>query len=122
MILKQRKMGTFFGMMKIIIGQCTPYINWVQLALVSVMSFYTTLNPMFAGWGIQFPFWVFLIILFGVVIAIMSFEWFIMMPSYFGAANVQSWEHENPQRELLEQMDKRLNRIEKLLEKARFNG
>lgn len=108
-------MGTFFGMMKIIIGQCTPYINWVQLALVSVMSFYTTLNPMFAGWGFQFPFWMFLVILVGVVLSIMAFEWFIMMPSYFGAANVQSWEHENPQRDLLEKMDKRLEAIEKLL-------
>lgn len=119
MILKQRKTGTFFGMMKIIIGQCTPYINWVQLALVSVMSFYTTLNPMFAGWGIQFPFWAFLIILFGVVIAIMSFEWFIMMPSYFGAANVQTWEHENPQRELLEKMEKEIQELKTMIQELK---
>lgn len=109
-------MGTFFGMMKIIIGQCTPYLNWVQLALVAVMSYYTTFSPILAGLGFQFPFWIFIVILAGLVITIMAFEWFIMMPSYFGAANVQSWEHENPQRELLEQMDKRLERIEKILE------
>jgi len=74
---------------------------------------------MFAGWGIQFPFWAFLIILFGVVIAIMSFEWFIMMPSYFGAANVQTWEHENPQRELLEKMEKEIQELKTMIQELK---
>lgn len=108
MIIKQRNIGTFLGMMKIIVGQCTPYINWVQLGLVAIMSFYTTLNPMFAGWGIQFPFWIFLVILAGIVIGIMTFEYTLMLPSYFGAANVQTWDAENPQRKLLEAMAKEI--------------
>lgn len=115
-LLKQRRIGTFFGMGKIVLGQASPYVNWLNLALVGVMSFYTTINPLFASWGIQLPFWIFLVVLIVFIVIVLAGEYSLMLPSYFSAANVQTWNAENPQRELLEQMDKRLDRIEKLLE------
>jgi hypothetical protein len=118
-ILKQRNIGTVFGMAKIIIGQVTPYISWVSLGLVGIMSFYTTISPMFTNWGISFPFWAFLLVLAVIIIGVTIMEWIFMLPSYYGASNVQSWEHENPQRELLEDMDKRIKKIEGLLEKKK---
>lgn len=115
-ILKQHKVGTFFGMAKIVLGQVSPYVNWLNLALVGVMSFYTTINPLFASWGIQLPFWVFLVALIVFVVIVLAGEYSLMLPSYFSAANVQTWNAENPQKVLLEQMDRRLEKIEKMLE------
>jgi uncharacterized membrane protein len=117
MMLKQHNTGTILGLVKIIIGQSTPYVNWLSLALVGVMSFYTTLNPLFASWGIQLPFWVFLIILVLIVLIIFIFEWMVMLPSYFSAANVQTWNHENPQRELLEKLEKDIAELKEIVEK-----
>jgi magnesium-transporting ATPase (P-type) len=123
-LLKQRNIGTFFGMGKIVIGQVSPYINWISFALVGLMSYYTTVSPIFVSWGIQLPFWVFILGLFMIAAAIVSIEWMFLLQSYFGASNVQSWESENPQRELMEKMErdilenkKGIAEIKKLLEK-----
>ena len=105
-LLKQRNIGTFFGMGKIVIGQVSPYINWISFGLVGLMSYYTTVSPIFVSWGIQLPFWVFILGLFMIAAAIVSIEWMFLLQSYFGASNVQSWESENPQRELMEKMER----------------
>ena len=116
-ILKQRNIGTVFGMAKIIIGQVTPYISWVSLGLVGIMSFYTTISPMFTNWGIQLPFWVFILVLGAIIVSVTIMEWIFMLPSYYGASNVQSWEHENPQREKLEKIERDIAEIKQMLER-----
>ena len=118
-MLKQRNIGTFFGMAKIIIGQVTPYISWVSLGLVGIMSFYTTISPMFTNWGIQLPFWVFILVLGAIIVSVTIMEWIFMLPSYYGASNVQSWEHENPQREKLEKIERDIAEIKQMLESAK---
>jgi len=40
-----------------------------------------------------------------------------MLPSYYGASNVQSWEHENPQREKLEKLERDIAEIKQMLER-----
>jgi len=123
-MLKQRNIGTFFGMGKIVIGQVSPYINWISFGLVGLMSYYTTVSPIFVGWGIQLPFWVFILGLFLIAASIVFVEWMFLLQSYFGASNVQSWESENPQRELMEKMErdilentKGITEIKQMLEK-----
>jgi len=108
MILKQRNIGKFIGMLYITVGQVSPYINWVSLALVGVMSYYTTFNPMFASWGIQLPFWIFIVCMVVIVVILLMVAWVFLLPSYMSAVNVQVWEHENPQRELLQKMEKEI--------------
>lgn len=114
-ILKQRNIGTFLGMAKIVIGNVSPYVNWVSLALVGIMSFYTTLSPLFSSWGIQFPFWMFILLLVFIIIVLMIVEWIFVLPSVFGATSIQAWEHENPMREKLESMEKEILEIKKML-------
>lgn len=121
-ILKQRNIGTFLGMAKIVIGNVSPYVNWVSLALVGIMSFYTTLSPLFSSWGIQFPFWMFILLLVFIIIVLMIVEWIFVLPSVFGASNRQAWEHENPMREKLESMEKEILEIKKLLKDTSEKG
>jgi Zn-dependent membrane protease YugP len=113
--LKQRNIGTLFGTAKIIIGQVTPYVSWISLGLVGIMSFYTTISPMFTNWGILLPFWVFLLVLGVIIIGVAIMEWVFMLPSYYGASNVQSWEHENPQRDKLEKIEQDIAEIKQML-------
>jgi len=104
-IFKQRRTGTFIGIAKILVAQVSPYVSWLSLALVGIMSFYTTISPIFAGWGIQLPFWMFLVAIAVFVLIVVIVEWVFMMPSFYGAGNIQAWECENPQRELMEKME-----------------
>jgi hypothetical protein len=104
-MFKQYKSGTFWGMFKLILSNIAPYNSWIQLALVAIMSYYTTINPLLSQWGVYVSFWVFLIILIGLIGAVGILEYVFMLPSYLGAFNVQQWFTKNPQRELLERME-----------------
>ena len=112
-ILKQRKIGTFMGMIKIIIGNISPYASWLSLALVGVMSFYTTINPVFTDWGIPLQFWVFCLALVLIVGAMAIMEWVFMMPSYFEAGNRQAWDAGGPLQEKITKMEKDIADIKK---------
>jgi hypothetical protein len=110
-IPKQRKIGPIMGMLKLIVGQVTPYISWLNLALVGIMSFYTTLGPIFAGIGIDLSIWAFIAAMALVVIALIIFEWVFMFPSFYAANNRQSWAHDNPMREKMEELDLNMKEI-----------
>jgi len=113
--LKQRQIGTFVGLLKIIIGGLSPYISWLSFALVGVMSFYTTINPLLAAYGITLPFWAFCLILFLIIAAAGMVEWVFMMPSYFKASNHQAWDAGGPLQENIAHMQEELDTIKALL-------
>jgi hypothetical protein len=115
-ILKQRKIGTFMGMIKIIIGNISPYASWLSLALVGVMSFYTTINPLFIEWfGLPLPFWIFCGILILIVLSMAVVEWVFMMPSYFKAGNLQAWDAGGPLQDKITQMEHDISLIKEKL-------
>jgi hypothetical protein len=117
-ILKQRKIGTFMGMIKIIIGNISPYASWLSLLLIVPMSFYTTINPLFTEWfGIPFPFWIFCVILILVVAGTGMMEWVFMMPSYFKAGNLQAWDAGGPLQDKITQIEKDIDEIKKAVVK-----
>ena len=112
-IFKQRQTGTFLGITKILVAQVSPYVNWLSLALVGIMSFYTTISPVLSSWGILFSFRGFVIVLGAILASILTIEWVFMMRSYYAAGNIQAWECENPQRELMEKMEKDIKKARK---------
>jgi len=93
------------GAVKIVIGNISPYASWLSLALVGVMSFYTTINPIFTAWGIPLSFWVFCLVLVLIVIIMAILEWVFMLPSFYRANNVQSWDSGGPFRDIFEKME-----------------
>jgi hypothetical protein len=113
---RQRQTGVLMGTAKIILGNVSPYINWVQLALVGIMSFYTTISPVFFAYGISLPFWVFCLVLVLIVVVMALAEWSLMMPSYYRASNIQAWEAGGPIRDIQEACYNKINDVDKRLE------
>lgn len=115
-MFKQRKIGTFMGMVKIILGNISPYASYLSLALIVPMSFYTTISPLFTEWfGIPFPFWIFCSLLVLIIGIVGALEYIYMMPSYFEASNIQSWEAGSPFRDKLESVEKDVLEVKNLL-------
>jgi hypothetical protein len=114
-MFKQRKIGTFLGMAKIILANISPYANWLSLALVVLMSYYTTVYPLLSGWGIEIQFWMFCVAVVLIVLIISIMEYVFMMPSYFAASNIQSWESGGPLQDKLAQMEKDIQEIKELV-------
>lgn len=114
-MFRQRQTGTFMGAVKIVIGNISPYASWLSLALVGVMSFYTTINPIFTAWGIPLSFWVFCLVLVLIVIIMAILEWVFMLPSFYRANNVQSWDSGGPFRDIFEKMEKELADVKEIL-------
>lgn len=120
-MFKQRKIGTFLGMAKIILANISPYANWLSLALVVLMSYYTTVYPLLSGWGIEIQFWMFCVVVVLIVLIISIMEYVFMMPSYFAASNIQSWESGGPLQDKLTQMEKDINEIKGLIKDGQGN-
>ena len=114
-MFKQRKMGTFLGMAKIILANISPYANWLSLALVVLMSYYTTVYPLFSSWGVEIQFWMFCVAVVLVVLIISIMEYVFMMPSYFEANQIQSWECGSPFRDKLESIEKDIAKVKEKL-------
>ena len=116
MIFKQQKIGTFVGMVKIIIGNISPYASYLSLVLIVPMSFYTTINPLFTEWfGIPLPFWIFCSLLVLIIGVVAGLEYIYMMPSYFEAGNRQAWEAGGPLQDKITQMEKDIAEIKRLI-------
>jgi len=105
-MFRQRQTGTFMGAIKIIISNISPYAGWLSLALIGVMSFYTTISPILAERGMVLSFWVFCLILALIVVAMAIFEWIFMLPSFYRANNVQAWESGGPIRDIFETIER----------------
>lgn len=109
-VFKQRQIGTLLGLGKIIISNISPYASWVSLVLIGVTSFYTTIGPLFREWGIPLPFWLFCVIIVLFLVGVSLLEWVFMLPSYYKASNVQSWDAGGPFRDKLEEMEKKMDK------------
>ena len=103
--LQQRQIGTPMGMLKIILGNLSPYANWMSLVLVGVMSFYTTISPIFTNWGLPLPFWAFCSILAVALVLMGLLEWTFMMPSFYKANNQQVWDAGGPMQDKIAEME-----------------
>lgn len=115
MMLKQRKIGSFIGMVKTIIGNISPYAGYLTLALVGIMSFYNTIYPLFSSWGVEIQFWQFCIVLALIIFIVAVLEYVFMMPSYYQANNFQSWEAGGPLQDKLNAMEAEIAEIKKLI-------
>lgn len=114
--MKQINTGKLIGSMKLLFQQITPYLNIFTLVF-SAIAAYAVVAKTFLEWGIQFPFWIFLLLLGIGLTMLLAFEYFIMFPSFFSSWNKQWWDHDNPMRKEMKEMREQMNRIEKGLEK-----
>jgi hypothetical protein len=92
------------------------YITVLNFAQISVTAYYTTLR-----YYLPFNFYMYFALLVVLIMAMMAFEYFVMMPSQIAWLNEQMYKHQNPIVSDLRRIEKRLVRIERVLNKRAQN-
>ena len=94
-IFKQKYIGKQWGTIVQVSAQGAIFITLINLLLLSVTAFNTTLSPWFKLKGIDLPFWMFMacIIVFLGFLAILLYKF--ALPSFFSVFNDQFYRHGN---------------------------
>lgn len=106
----QQKRIRYIGAIKNILARSTFYISILNFAMLAATSYAVVVKGV-----ISIPFWLFFSILSLLIVAIMIFDYMIMLPSETSFMNWQSYEHNNPLRTDLEEIKKKLEEMEKKL-------
>jgi len=96
----------YIGAIKNVLSRSTFYISILNFFMIIATSYVVVIQKYF-----PLPFWCFLLVLILLVIGIMVFDYIIMLPSEISFMNWQTYEHNNPLREDLEKLDKKVNQI-----------
>lgn len=116
-----KKLGTLWGKLKITGGLIGLYIQAFNFVLLTITA-YPVIMDWFHQHGVAIPFWLFEIVIFMGVGAILFIEYKFSLPGYYRASNEQVWCNDNPIRIELEairdenkNLKFQLNNIEKTL-------
>jgi hypothetical protein len=109
-----KKIGTFWGKLKITAGLIGLYIQAFNFILLTITA-YPVIIEWFHEKGIVFPFWLFEIVVFSIVMSIITFEWKFSLPGYYRASNDQTWNNENPMRKEIEAIRAENTELKKLI-------
>ncbi len=100
--------------------QRTAGILMIAQYIALIIILYTTsLRPFFDAYLPWMTFGVYIIIAFVVVIVVMIMAYIIVAPSHYAFWNQQIWKHDNPMRTKLEDIEKKLDEVNKQLEALR---
>ena len=109
--MRQIKTGQSLGLIKLLIQNVVPYFNMFTMVFAGIAA-YVPISAWCIGMGFQLPFWMFGLIVLVVVITLPIAEYIIMMPSFYASWNHQVWNHDNPMKKEIEDMQVKLDRIE----------
>jgi len=114
LIFRQYNTGPFLGRLLMIYATAMGFYGMLGQA-IGLSTWYTVRGNTLLPWA---GFWSLLAvaILLGLCLCLVS--WKFVIPSQINISNRQGWEHNNPGRPYMERMDKRIENIEKLLEKV----
>lgn len=114
--LKQKKVGTWLGGVKQVFGQLNMYLAFINLILIAVTAWNTTLSEWLSEMGVNIPFWVFGLFIVLFLLGAMLFEYKVTIPSFFSFWNSQFWAHDNPLRKEIKSIREELQAIKKVLD------
>ena len=98
----------YIGAIKNVLSRSTFYISILNFFMIIATSYVVVIQKYF-----PLPFWCFLLVLILLVIGIMVFDYIIMLPSEISFMNWQTYEHNNPLREDLENLREELEKLDK---------
>ena len=101
--LKQENTGQLWGGFKATVSSASSYASWISMGMQAVVL-YTVTTPTMNEKNISIPFWVFVLCIAVMAIAILTFEWKVTIPSAVRFTNAQAYRHDNPIRTDLEQL------------------
>jgi len=112
-IFKQKNIGQKWGMFAQTAGQISIFVAMLNLVLLAVTAYNTTLSGWFESMGIPLNFWQFMcIIVFSLVIAF-AVLYKYALPSFFSFFNDQFYQHGNKLREDIEELQKGIDELKK---------
>lgn len=105
-----QKRVRYIGALKTLLARSTFYISILNFAMLAGTSYVIVVKGV-----IDIPFWIFLLVISGIVTIAMIFEYAIMLPSETAFLNWQAYEHGNPIRYDLEHIKKEIEEIKKII-------
>lgn len=107
-IPEQKKVGPFWGGLKELIGRVMFYAGIINFILIMITAYHTSIKDI-----MPIPFWIFFLVLSVGLSILMIFEYIIILPSSISFSNRQSYKHDNPVRDDINKILKKLEGIEK---------
>lgn len=111
-MMKQINTGKFLGLLILVFQQIGPYLNIFTFMFAGIAA-YEPISVILKNYGIELPFWLFLVFMAGAAVLLIGFVYLIVLPSYFSSVNNQTWEHDNPIKKEFEKLNERLDKEKK---------
>ena len=112
-LLRQKNIGDWWGGIKFVSSQVSLYVTVLNLVLLTITAYYTSISPWLHGRAIAIPFWVFILSIVALLAVVMVIEYKMSLPSFFSFWNSQFYQHGNELRTDIEALQKGINRINK---------
>lgn len=116
--LKQKKVGNWLGGIKQVFGQLNMYLAFINLILIAVTAWNTTLSGWLLEAGIAVPFWVFGLCIVLFLLSAMIFEYKVTIPSFFSFWNSQFWAHDNPLRQEISLIRQEIKELKEMMDES----
>ena len=93
---QKKKMGKQWGIIAQIATQGSMFLNIISLLLLMMTAYTTTLSGWFIQHGIYLKFWMFAIVVLGLLGVASIILWKFAIPSFYSVFNDQFYRHDNP--------------------------
>jgi|SRR3989304_7556199 len=106
-IPEQKKLSPFWGGLKELLIRAMVYIGIINFILIMITAYHTAIKDI-----MPIPFWLFFLVLTFILFVVMIFEYIVVLPSSIAFANRQSYKHDNPIKDDIIRILKKLDEIE----------
>jgi len=103
-------LGAKWGNIQLTSQHSNTFIQAFILAFSGTAA-YRVINDLLLDYGIYIPFWGFVLTVVVSISLLLIAVWFVGMPSIFISWNRQWWEHQNPLRKEITEINKKLDRL-----------
>lgn len=121
-ILRQYSIGNWWGAFRNISTNVMSYVIFLNFILVAPIGYSMAVAPWLEARGVPMPLIVFMGIIMLGILLIFVLEYKLSIPSQYSFWNDQWWRHNNPIKDKMDKMDKRLKAMEKTLERIEKRG
>lgn len=109
-IPEQKKVSPFWGGIKELLGRAMFYVGIINFILIMITAYHTSIKDI-----MSIPFWTFFLVLTAILFIVMVFEYIVILPSSISFSNRQSYKHDNPIKDDMNRILKKLDDIEQRL-------
>lgn len=113
--LRQFQLGPWLGGVKDLSSHTAIYISGLNMLMIAVTAYHTTLREYIQNIAPWFNFGMFLMALFIVVFVLIIMEYKFVLPSTWAFRNMQQYKHEYPIKRDIRKLSEKLDRLEEII-------